>query len=43
MWENWSVPCRAMVRGVHCVASELLLLPVEVPRVVGWSWSGLRE
>ena len=35
IWDLWSVPCSAMVRGVHCVVSEPLLLPADVSRAVG--------
>jgi hypothetical protein len=36
MWERCRVPCKAMVRGVHCQTSEPPL--VEVSRVVGGSF-----
>ena len=29
------MPCSAMVRGVHCVVSELLALPVDISGAVG--------
>ena len=35
MWEYCRVPCKAMVRGVHCVVSELLARPVDVSRAAG--------
>ena len=38
MWERCRVPCKAMVRGVHCQTSELVPAPAEVSRAVGGSF-----
>ena len=38
MWECCRVPCKAMVRGVHCKTSELAPPSVEVSRAVGGSF-----